>query len=102
MMEKAGEVLKRRPYRWNDVLPSSVGSLSLKPAAGRIVGRAALNLGSYLTRRGPRLLVTEIPAPATHMEEPHLAKRVDRGEVAADTVRWAEQRRARLSPPDPS
>lgn len=86
----------RRPYRWNEVLPSPNDLHGVKTNAARIVGRAALNLGSYRARRQPRLLVTEKPSLATHMEEPHLAEGVDWGKVAAETARWAEQRGYRL------
>lgn len=82
----------RRPYRWNEVVPSSVGPVRMRATASGILGRVALNLGSYRARRRPRRLMTEIPSLATHMEEPHLAEGVNWVEVAAETARWAAQR----------
>ncbi|MDP8975784.1 MAG: hypothetical protein M3N28_05340 [Actinomycetota bacterium] len=84
------------------VLPKPVASLPLKATTGRVGGRAALNLASYGYRRRPRLLVTDVPALATHMEEPHLAGGVDWQEIASDTARWAERRGIHLSPADAS
>jgi hypothetical protein len=88
----------RRPYSWQEV-PSNVGAgAGLKATTARVLGRATLNLGSYRARRQCRLLVTELPSLATHMEEPHLAEGVDWAEVATDTNLWAEQRGFSLDP----
>jgi len=92
----------RRPYRWKEVLPKPGGAPRLKTAVAGIVGRTALNLGSYQARRRPRTLVTEVPALATHMEQPCLAAGVDWEKVAADVAVWAEQRGYRFPPPDAS
>jgi len=88
----------RRPYRWNEVLPVSGGPHRLKTTAAGVVSRTALNLGSYRPPGRTRLLVTEVPSLATHMEEPHLAPGVDWGEVAAETTRWAKERGFHLAP----